>query len=74
MKREGIGAILALGVKGAVDKMGPEYEPPQGSVKGVAEVMPDLRAPNPLLWAVPSPRAAQTISSPSRSWKGSRRR
>jgi aldehyde:ferredoxin oxidoreductase len=64
LKREGIGAVLALGVKGAVDKMGPEYEPPQGSVKGVAEVMPDARvAKSFALGCAISPRGADHLKS-----------
>ncbi|MGA2106195.1 MAG: aldehyde ferredoxin oxidoreductase C-terminal domain-containing protein, partial [Syntrophorhabdales bacterium] len=64
VKREGIGAVLALGVKGAVDKMGPEYDPPQGSVKGVAEVMPDVRAAKSFaLGCAISPRGADHLKS-----------
>lgn len=64
VKREGIGAILALGVQNAIDKMGPEYEPPQGAVKGVAEVMPDLRAAKSFaLGAAISPRGSDHLKS-----------
>jgi aldehyde:ferredoxin oxidoreductase len=59
LKREGLGAVLSLGVKGAVDKMGPEYEPPQGFIKGVGNIMPDFRVSKGwALGAAISPRGA----------------
>jgi aldehyde:ferredoxin oxidoreductase len=64
LKREGLGALLSLGVKGAVEEMGSEYEPPQGHIKGVGCVLPDVRiAKGWGLGAAISPRGADHLKA-----------
>jgi aldehyde:ferredoxin oxidoreductase len=62
LKREGLGGVLSLGVKGAIDKMGPEYEPPEGHIKGIGNILPDPRiAKGWGLGAAISPRGADHL-------------